>query len=287
MIPIVKACTEPRYKRVIAVMGSQMGKTAGLLNVIGHRLDDDPAPIIYIGPTRNNIDNVIEPKLTDLIKSVPSLWAKLAKGKKVTKTHKRIAGVSLRLAWAGSPTELASDSAVLVLVDEIDRMEDNIKGEGQVFELAEARTSTYADGKVVGTSTPTLGNVEPFVHAVTGLEHWAVSDTMASPVWRLWQEGSRHEWAWPCPYCKRYFIPRFKQLWWPEKSSPDQARTHAKLQCPQCQGFIDDSQKPTLNARGCFVAPGESIDPNGENNWCCRYGSDGYRFLLGQWHLQL
>jgi phage terminase large subunit GpA-like protein len=182
MIPIVKACTEPHYKRVIAVMGSQMGKTAGLLNVIGQRLDDDPAPIIYIAPTKNNIDNVIEPKLTELMKSVPSLWNKLAKGKKVTKTHKRIAGVSLRLAWAGSPTELASDSAVLVLVDEIDRMEDNVKGEGQVFELAEARTSTYADGRVVGTSTPTLGNVDTFIHPATQLEHWAVSDTIASPI---------------------------------------------------------------------------------------------------------
>lgn len=263
MIPIVKACTEPRYKRVIAVMGSQMGKTAGLLNVIGQRLDDDPAPIIYIAPTRNNIDNVIEPKLTDLIKSVPSLWNKLAKGKKVTKTHKRIAGVSLRLAWAGSPTELASDSAVLVLVDEIDRMEDNVKGEGQVFELAEARTSTYADGRVVGTSTPTLGNVDSFIHLVSGLEHWAVSDTVASPIWRLWQEGSRHEWAWPCPTCQKYFIPRFKNLWWPEKSTPDEARIKAKLQCPHCQQLIDDSQKPALNAKGCFIAPGQFVDQEG------------------------
>lgn len=263
MIPISKACSEPRYKRVIAVMGSQMGKTAGLFNVIGHRLDDDPAPIIYIAPTRNNIDNVIEPKLTELIKSVPSLWEKLAKGKKVTKTHKRIAGVSLRLAWAGSPTELASDSAVLVLVDEIDRMIDDVKGEGQVFELAEARTSTYADGKVIGTSTPTLGNVDTFVHPITGLEHWAVSDTVASPIWRLWQEGSRHEWAWPCPSCKQYFIPRFKQLWWPEKSSPDQARSKARLKCPTCEFLIEDHQKSELNRRGCFVAPGQSIDIQG------------------------
>ena len=201
MISIVHACIQPKNKRVIAVMGSQMGKTAGLLNVIGHRLDDDPAPIIYVGPTRNNIDNVIEPKIMDMIKGVPTLWAKMAKGKKATKTHKRIAGISLRLAWAGSPTELASDSAVLVLVDEIDRMDDNVKGEGNVFELAEARTSTYPDGRVIGTSTPTIGNVDTFVHLVTELEHWAVSDTVASPIWRLWQEGSRHEWAWPCPHC--------------------------------------------------------------------------------------
>lgn len=263
MIPIVKACADPQYRRVIAVMGSQMGKTAGLFNVIGHRLDDDPAPIIYVGPTRNNIDQVIEPKLMALLKQVPSLWEKLAKGKKVTKTHKRISGVSLRLAWAGSATELASDSAVLVLVDEIDRMPD-IKGEGQVFELAEARTSTYADGKVIGTSTPTLGNVDTFIHPQTGLEHWAVSDTIVSPIWRLWQEGTRHEWAWPCPNCNEYFIPRFKQLWWPEKSSADEARSSAKLKCPHCENLIEDDKKTDLNQRGCYVAPGQSITKLGE-----------------------
>ncbi len=143
MTPIVRACIAPEYKRVIAVMGSQMGKTAGLLNVIGQRLDDDPAPIIYVGPTRNNIEHVIEPKIMELLKQTPSLWNKLAKGKKLSKNHKRIAGTSLRLAWSGSPTELASDHAVLVLVDEIDRMSTHSK-EGSVFELAEARTSTYA-----------------------------------------------------------------------------------------------------------------------------------------------
>lgn len=258
MIPIVQACTQAQNKRVIAVMGSQMGKTAGLLNVIGHRLDDDPAPIIYVGPTRSNIDHVIEPKLMEMLKGVPSLWSKLVKGKKQSKTHKRIGGVSLRLAWAGSPTELASDSAVLVLVDEIDRMLDNVKGEGNVFELSEARTSTYADGRVVGTSTPTLGNIDTFIHPITGLEHWAVSDSVASPIWRLWQEGSRQEWAWPCPHCATYFIPRFKHLFW-SGTDVQAIQQSARLGCPACGGLIDDTQKTTLNAQGLYLAPGQSV----------------------------
>jgi phage terminase large subunit GpA-like protein len=245
-------------------MGSQMGKTAGLLNVIGHRLDDDPAPLIYVGPTRNNIDNVIEPKINDLLKGTPSLWAKCAKGKHTTKTHKRIGGISLRLAWAGSPTELASDSAVMVLVDEIDRMAANIQGEGHVMELAEARTSTYPDGRVIGTSTPTLGNVDSFIHPISKMEQWAVSDMVASPIWRLWQEGSRYEWAWPCPHCGVYFIPRFCHLVWPDKATPDQARLAAYLRCPHCQGQIHDAHKTAMNQRGVFVAPGQSVTQEGE-----------------------
>lgn len=264
MIPVSEACRDPKYRRVIVVMGSQMGKTAGLLNVIGQRLDDDPAPIIYVAPTKNNIDNVIEPKLMELFKSVPSLWAKLSKGKSMSKTHKRIAGVSLRLAWAGSPTELASDHAVLVLVDEVDRMTDNVKSEGHVFELAEARTSTYVDGKAIGTSTPTLGTVETFIHPQTGIEHWTVSDLIESKIWRLWQEGSRHEWAWQCPHCQQYFIPRLKYLTWPKDATPEQARKQARLVCPKCGGLIEDSQKLALNATGKFIGPGQFVNEDGE-----------------------
>lgn len=241
-------------------MASQMGKTAGLLNVIGHRLQDDPAPLIYVGPTRHHIDHVIEPKVMDLLRGVPALWEKLAQGKQQSKTHKRIGGVSLRLAWAGSATELASDSAVLVLVDEIDRMDSNVQGEGSVMELAEARTSTYPDGRVVGTSTPTLGQVETFKHPVTGIEHWAISDSVVSPVWRLWQEGSRHEWAWSCPHCAHYFIPRFKHLWWPEGASPEVACQQAALACPRCGGLILDSERHRLNSQGVFLAPGQWVE---------------------------
>jgi phage terminase large subunit GpA-like protein len=264
MIPIVRACSRPPAKRVIAVMASQMGKTAGLFNVIGHRLEDDPAPMIYVGPTRSNIDHVIEPKIMEMFKGVPRLWQALQEGHSQTKTHKRLNGVSLRFAWAGSATELASDSAVLVLVDEVDRMTESAQGEGNVFELAEARTSTYPDGRVIGTSTPTLGNVETFVHPITGLEHWAVSDTLASPIWRLWQEGSRQEWAWPCPDCKGYFIVRLKQLWWPEKGSLEEIERQAALVCPHCGVLMTDNQKNDLNRRGVYLAPGQSVNSEGE-----------------------
>jgi phage terminase large subunit GpA-like protein len=264
MIPIVRSCAAASIKRVIAVMASQMGKTAGLFNVIGQRLEDDPAPMIYVGPTRSNIDHVIEPKIMEMFKGVPRLWQALQQGLSQTKTHKRLKGVSLRFAWAGSATELASDSAVLVLVDEVDRMTESAQGEGNVFELAEARASTYPDGRVIGTSTPTLGNVETFIHPVTGMEHWAVSDTLASPIWRLWQEGSRQEWAWPCPDCKAYFIPRLKQLWWPEKVSLEEAEQQAALVCPHCGVLIGDNQKNALNSRGVYLAPGQSVDAKGQ-----------------------
>jgi len=259
----VRAFSKVGIKRIIWVMGSQMGKTANMFNVIGHRLDDDPAPVLYIGPTQNNIRTVIEPKVMEMINSVPDLSDNLVRGKKNTKTKKIIGGITLRMAWAGSATELAADSAALVVLDELDRMEASVKGEGDPLELAEARTGTYPDGKVGVASTPTIGNVEAKRHPVTGFEHWEVSQEIGSATWALWQEGSRHEWAWPCPECLEYFIPKLKHLSWPEKSNPIQAEREAVLICPECGSLIPNEKKFWMNSKGVFVSPGQSIDKEG------------------------
>lgn len=242
-------------------MGSQMGKTAGLLNVIGQKLDDDPAPILYIGPTKSNVDGVIEPQIGQMLRSVPSLWQKTVQGRRAQKLVKRVAGVTLRLAWAGSPTELASQPAHTVLADEVDRMEP-IPGEGDPVSLAEARIATYPDGRLIITSTPTEGNVTSSKHPVTGLEHWdtAMPEDVASPVWRLLQEGTRYEWAVPCPDCGAYFVPRFKLLTWPEGCSAKKALKEARLACGACGVLIADEHRNSMNAKGVYLAPGQWVE---------------------------
>jgi phage terminase large subunit GpA-like protein len=242
-------------------MGSQMGKTAGLLNVIGHKLDDDPAPILYIGPTKSNVDGVIEPQIAQMLRSAPSLWSKTLHGRKAQKLIKRVSGVTLRLAWAGSATELASQPAHTVLVDEVDRMAP-IPGEGDPVSLAEARIATYPDGRLIITSTPTEGNVSAIRHPKTGVEHWDVAEPedLSSAVWRLWQEGTRHEWAVPCPDCDTYFVPRFKLLTWPEGCTPKRALKEARLTCPSCGTLITDEHRSRMNARGHYLAPGQWVE---------------------------
>ena len=249
-------------------MASQTAKTDGVqMNLIGHRLDDDPAPILYIGPTKSFVEKVIEPRLMSMIRSSASLKNKYSAGHSSTKTQKIIGGVKVRLAWAGSPTELAGDPAALVQVDEYDRMDSDVGGEGDVKELADARHSTYPDGTTVVTSTPLIGSVETEIDPVSGLEHWAVPadpEEIQSPTWKLWNEGTRHEWAWPCPECDKFFVPRFKLLHWPEKATPAQALRSTRLQCPHCKALLEDKQKQQMNARADFAAPGQWFDENGK-----------------------
>jgi phage terminase large subunit GpA-like protein len=263
MTPIMRAASMPRYRRIVCVMGSQMGKTEGVFNIIGHRLDDDPTPTLYVGPTQKLVESMSSDRIIKMLRSVPSLWAKLEKGKRNKIGEKFIAGVRFGFAWAGSATELAGHPAGLVLVDERDRMDDDTGGEGDPVELSDARTATFPDGKVIVVSTPTKGSVDVKVHPETGLEHFAPSEVVESPTWKLWQEGTRFEWAWPCPDCGEYFVPRFRNLWWPEKCTPQRALTETRLVCPHCGSMIEDTSKVAMNARGVYVAPGQRIEPDG------------------------
>lgn len=264
MVPIMRSFAEPRYRRIVAVMGSQMGKTEAFWNVIGWRLDDDPTPILYVGPTQKLVESMSQDRVMKMLRSVPSLWDRLEKGKKNKITEKFVAGMRLGFAWAGSATELAGHPAGLVLVDERDRMEGDVSGEGDPVELAEARISTYPFGKLAVVSTPIEGTVNVYRHEATGVEHWEVSDQVASPVWKLWQEGTRHEWAVPCPDCGDYFVPRFRHLRWDKDATPFAAERSARLCCINCGSLIDYTHMHVMNARGVYVAPGQSVTSAGE-----------------------
>lgn len=265
MTPILRAAVDPKYKQITIVCASQMAKTESLFNIIGHKLQDDPAPVLYVGPTQKLVESYSEGRVMPMIRSAPELWDRLAKGKKNKVTEKFISGVRLGFGWAGSATELSGHPAALVLVDERDRM-TAIKGEGDPVKLADARTSTYPDGKVIVSSTCTVGSVETEVHPDTGMEHWkpGTEEEIISPIWRLWQQGTRFEWAWPCTDCGSYFIPRFKHLVWsPEKATPEQALQNTKMACPHCGVLIDDTAKEGMNAKGRYVAPGQHVERDG------------------------
>lgn len=250
-----------RYRRVGAVTAAQSGKTDGQLDVIGARLDQRPAPILYVGPTRDFVVDQFEPRLMALLDEAETLARKVIRGRRMKKTLKRVAGVPVRLAHGGSSSALKSDSAALALIDEYDEMMGGVRGQGDVLGLVEARGETYADFVTGVTSTCSRGLVVTEFDEESGLRFWARSEPedIESPIWSLWQEGTRHHFAWPCRHCESYFIPRFDCLRWPQGATPARARAEAFVECPNCGGVHTEEDKAWLNARGVMVAPGERV----------------------------
>ncbi len=262
-VHFARAAHSGRYALSVAMMSAQSGKTDNILDLIGARLSQRPVPILYVGPSKEFNTDQFEPRLMGLLDEAETLKAKVARGKRMKKTKKIVAGVPIRLAHAGSSTALKSDPAGMAIVDEYDEMLANIRGQGDPLGLVLARGDTYADFVTVVTSTPGRGIVETETDPVSGLEFWKTgsAEEIESPIWRLWQQGTRHHWAWPCPHCGEFFVPRLKHLKWPKGATPVQAKRSAYLQCPQgCADPIEEHHKAEMNAKGVMIAPGQTIE---------------------------
>lgn len=264
IVPFCDAVEGSQYQTIVMVCGSQQGKTDAVLDLMGWRLYTRPRPQLYVGPSKDFITDQFEPRLMALFDEAPELKDRVLRGKRAKITRKVISGVPVRLAWAGSATQLSSDQAGDVYVDELDRMGADVEHEGDPLTLARARAFTYgASAKIIVTSTPKSGLVDTAVDPVSGLEFWQPADPLNSPIWRLWQSGTRHHWTWPCPECGKYFVPRAALLKWPEGASAHDAKEFAYIECPHCQGQITERHKRDLNRRGRAVAPGQTIDDGG------------------------
>jgi phage terminase large subunit GpA-like protein len=271
MVPFGRAVAARTHRRVVLACSAQMGKSETILDVIGQRLDQAPAPILYVGPSKQFVTEQFEHRIMGLLDQAASLSRKVARGKRMKQTRKLVAGVPLRLAHAGSSTALKSDPFALALTDEADDLLANVKGQGDPISLVDRRGDTYADFVHAIVSTPSVGAKEVTRDPESGLEFWAVQDPddIDSKIWSLWQEGTRYHWAWPCPHCGEFFIPRFECLDIPRGADPARAGRETRMICPRNGCLIEDNPngenlKAQMNARGVYVAPGQRIEADGE-----------------------
>ena len=258
MIPFARAIASRRWRRVVMCCGAQTGKTEALLDVIGQRLDQAPCPVMYVGPGRQFVSERFEPRIMQLLDEAPTLAGKVARGKRMTKTRKVIAGVPLFLAHGGSSAALKSESIGLALIDEVDELAASLQGHGDPVGLVDQRGSAYADFVNACVSTPSAGLAEIITDPDTGLAFWGRNSETESKIWDLFQQGTRFHWAWPCRQCSEYFIPRFSCL-----EIPKTAAEEAVIVCPRCGGTMREEDKKYMNAKGVFVAPGQSIGTDG------------------------
>lgn len=231
--PVLEAASDPRTRQITAITASQLGKTATLLSLIGHRFADGPrAPALFVLPTQDMAGSMSADRVARLLRECPALDEIHAKGKSNSKFEKWIGGVPLRFAWSGSASKLAAHPAGLVLIDELDRMGRDSGGEGDPVVLARARTKNYAAPLVVVTSSPTIED--------------------ASAIQALFDQGSREIWEWACPHCGEYHRPLSMYLTWPDGAMPEQAEMEATYHCPHCGAVIEDGARGEMIGAGRF-----------------------------------
>ena len=193
---IMDAISNPDIEKVVVMSSSQVGKTEIILNIIGYYIDYMPCPMMLVMPIEEMLKSFSKDRLTPMINATPTLRSKVSdvksKDSSNTMLHKKFHGGHLTLVGANSAANLASRPIRVLLADEIDRFPEDVGGEGDPLKLAEKRTTTFWNRKLVYVSTPTIAGV--------------------SRIEKEFKNGTMEEWSLRCPSCGEYQILKFTLL---------------------------------------------------------------------------
>lgn len=193
---IMDAFTDYRVRKISLVASSQVGKSELELNIIGYIIDQDPGSILYIQPTIDDAKKFSRLRIAPMIRDSKTLREKVADIKSRdsgnTMLQKSFPGGMLTIVGSNSASGLASTPAKYVIGDERDRWAESAGTEGDPWELAEARTTTFYNSKMVDVSTPTIKG--------------------RSQIERSFNLGTRETWRHQCPHCGEWHSIDFDNI---------------------------------------------------------------------------
>ena len=225
---IADAISDPAIERVTLVKPVRVGFTTLLTGAIGSFVANEPAPILCLLPTESDCRDYMVSDIEPIFAASPSLRGTLAEdGERNTLLSKRFAGGSLKIVAARAPRNLRRHTARVLIVDEADACE--IGAEGNPIRLAERRTLSYANRKIIVGSTPLL------------------ADT--SHVLRSYAESDQRVYDVPCPACGGFIEILWQHIEW-EEGKPETAA----FRCPHCKSLIDERHKARMVAAGQWHA---------------------------------
>ena len=174
----MNAFNDPKVTNIVMVAASQVGKSEFLLNCIAYAIDQDPASTMFVLPTLDDARKFSRLRIAPMIRDSKPLRATVsdikAKDSANTLLQKAFPGGMLTITGSNSASALASTPARYIFGDERDRWALSAGTEGDPWELAKARQTTFYNKKSVETSTPTIkgrSNIETSFYRGTQ-ERW-------------------------------------------------------------------------------------------------------------------
>lgn len=244
-----------RSVSVVVLMGpSQFGKSEVFLNLILHAVVVRPGDILLYQPSKEAAADFMGRRVErGLIKSCREVAEQLGTTRSDDTMHEKTfkSGMVLSVLWP-TATNMSSKPAPLVLLDERDRMPDNIDGEGDPVELAKRRGTTFGrDATTVVASSP--------------------SRTNGTGIAALYRSGDQNVLAWPCAHCGEHWTPgvdaerrpTLEHLHYPAGATADEAREAAALICPHCGGEITERERARMIQSATWLPAGMTIDTDG------------------------
>jgi phage terminase large subunit GpA-like protein len=232
---IADAMCDPKVERVTVVKSARIGYTTLLVGVLGNFVVNEPAPILFVLPTEDDCRTFVVSNVEPTFEESPALAGALGKDgaeSRNTILSRQFPGGSLKVVAAKAPRNLRSHNTRILILDEVDGMEPT--REGPAPALAERRTMSFPDRKILCGSTPIFAETS---HVLAAYER---SDKRVFEV--------------PCPSCGDFHEIKWKDIHWPE-GEPEKAH----WACPSCGGIAEERQKGTMVAAGRWRATAPNV----------------------------
>ncbi|MCC0063623.1 MAG: phage terminase large subunit family protein [Defluviimonas sp.] len=227
---LADAIGDPTIPRVTCLKAVRCGYSTLLVAAVAAYASNDPCPVLMLVPTTDDARNFMVHHLEPVAEVTPALSGLFADddiASRNTLTAKRYPGGSLKVIAARAPRALRAHTAKVLLADEVDGME--VTAEGNPLLLAEKRTLSYPDRKIVTGSTPT--------------------DSETSMIAAEYEKSDRRVFECLCPECHEHSEILWRDIRWTE-GDPDSAAWC----CPECGCLIPESRKGEIVAKGHWRA---------------------------------
>lgn len=266
------------FTGIIFVGPAQCAKTDGLIiNTVLYSIIVDPMDTMIVCPTNTAARDFSMRRIDRLNRYSDQVGKLMMPGSSNDNTFDKQYrnGMILSLSWP-TPTELAGKPIGRVLLTDRDRMPDDVDGDGEPFDLAEKRTTTFkSNGMTLAESSPSREITDPKWIAKTPHEAPPCTGIIG-----LYNRGDRRRWYWPCPHCDHYFEGKFEHIKYERREgmSPLEVAETARMECPACSYMIHPDERYEMNNWGIWLKDGEALDRFGK-----RFGRGVHSMIASFW----
>jgi phage terminase large subunit GpA-like protein len=181
---IAAAIGDPAVEPITVIKSARIGYTALLTASVAHFVVREPSPILVLMPTEADCRDYMVSDLEPLFLDSTEITDRLpmphpGRSDRNTLLHRLFSGGSLKIVAGKAPRNLRRHTARVLLIDEADAIEAS--AEGDPIALAEKRTLSFADRKIIVGSTPL--------------------DEATSHIARLYSQSDQRVYECPCPSC--------------------------------------------------------------------------------------
>lgn len=229
---LLDAFADPLLTFLVILKAAQMGVSELVRNAIGRWAQCDPGDVLWVMTDELAAQKAMK-KLQAMFRATPALRALLspAASDSTLLELRLVNGMRVVIGWAGSPQSLASDPFRYVVLDEVAKYPESVRGEAGPVDLAGERTKTFhGRHKIILLSSPKHDE------DLISREFRAVPD--------------RRAFAIPCSSCRARQPLDWDDVRWPDGGSPATAPSVPEERLRLAE-VVEREQSAWIECRGC------------------------------------